>query len=363
MTLEVGDGLDEARFHRSDPRRTIRVETHELEHLLGLEGVEPLFLDTEIWTHMFPGAATWMSVYDAARLLATTRVVGMRAPGQWSIFRQLTLQKRSTSTINKPTDSVSYRVSNLDLRFGLATVSMESSDLQMVAEVLVREPPPEQQPLSYVEKRVPKGHFQGMRALVIGGSRGLGNLTSKILVAGGAEVLFTYNVGRSESELLLEELGPSSISMQLSIGAISASQERSIRRFSPHLLAYFATPPITRQPPGTWNGRVFWAFSEVYLGGLSQVLDLLSHSNDFVSLLIPSTSFVESRPPGFSEYCSAKRAMEIMCTDWQQVNPHRRVSAPRLPPLLTDQTASRTTKFEADNLSILLPYLLELTKT
>ena len=48
--------------------------------------------------------------------------------------------------------------------------------------------------------------FAGSTALIVGGSRGLGALTAKILAAGGGKVIITYATGRADAEDLTEEI-------------------------------------------------------------------------------------------------------------------------------------------------------------
>jgi 5,10-methylene-tetrahydrofolate dehydrogenase/methenyl tetrahydrofolate cyclohydrolase len=48
--------------------------------------------------------------------------------------------------------------------------------------------------------------FEGIQALVVGGSRGLGETASKLLAAGGAQVTLTYAQGRAEAEQIQRDL-------------------------------------------------------------------------------------------------------------------------------------------------------------
>ena len=52
--------------------------------------------------------------------------------------------------------------------------------------------------LSVFEAHAP-GEFANVRALVIGGSRGLGEITAKIIAAGGGDVWITYRRGKEDA--------------------------------------------------------------------------------------------------------------------------------------------------------------------
>jgi len=48
--------------------------------------------------------------------------------------------------------------------------------------------------------------FAGQRALIVGGSRGLGELTAKIIAAGGGHTIITYSVGKEDAERVAAEI-------------------------------------------------------------------------------------------------------------------------------------------------------------
>ena len=48
--------------------------------------------------------------------------------------------------------------------------------------------------------------FADSLALVVGGSRGLGELTAKLLAAGGAKVVITYRLGANEAKAVASDI-------------------------------------------------------------------------------------------------------------------------------------------------------------
>ena len=48
--------------------------------------------------------------------------------------------------------------------------------------------------------------IKNQSALIIGGSRGIGEVTAKILAAGGANVLITYNKGKNDAEKVVSDI-------------------------------------------------------------------------------------------------------------------------------------------------------------
>ena len=68
-------------------------------------------------------------------------------------------------------------------------------------------PRPQLQPAAIeLQSMVGSEEFAGDRALVVGGSRGLGELTAKLLAAGGAQVCLTYKSGASDAEYIIDDI-------------------------------------------------------------------------------------------------------------------------------------------------------------
>ena len=65
-----------------------------------------------------------------------------------------------------------------------------------------------QAPMSEIEALVSSEEFSSQRALIVGGSRGLGEVAAKIITAGGGRVLLTYNLGKNDAEQLSENWAP-----------------------------------------------------------------------------------------------------------------------------------------------------------
>ncbi|MEL7140223.1 MAG: hypothetical protein AAFP67_14300, partial [Pseudomonadota bacterium] len=74
-------------------------------------------------------------------------------------------------------------------------------------------------------------------------------------------------------------------------------------------------------------------------------------------LLYPSTVFVAEPEPRFAEYAAAKAAGETLCAYLAAAAPGRRVTAPRLPRLATDQSAAIVGPAAGDPVAALLDIL------
>ena len=94
---------------------------------------------------------------------------------------------------------------SFDDRFGSAKIAFKSPNSEGVLDAYER-PKPVKQKYKVFKNQIDNFEFKNIKALIIGGSRGLGEVATKILCAGGAEVTATYFSGKKESELITKEI-------------------------------------------------------------------------------------------------------------------------------------------------------------
>ena len=327
-----------------------------LDELAGVAGSDQLAMDEKAFCVLFPSLAASLSRPDAAALLGTTRVVGMHCPGQWALFRRLIWQHSDRIDADSaPAEVIAYHVSGIDKRFAMVTLALDVGWWAIRAEVILREAPPSQISLGAVRSRVRPDEFKGVRALIVGGSRGLGELTAKLLAAGGAVVLITYRTGTEDAARVAADLGNGARTVQFSVDAPDPAALGQIISFAPTHISYFATPVVAKRPPNSWDQSTFVCFMDVYVIGLSKLLSSVHNAGSLTSLFFPSSTFVDNAPAGFAEYIAAKIAGEALCASWQRVHPAQRVVVGRLPPLVTDQTSARLGTDTLGNLDVMLP--------
>jgi NADP-dependent 3-hydroxy acid dehydrogenase YdfG len=280
-----------------------------------------------------------------ADLLATTRIVGMECPGMHSIYSGLKL-RGSKNMEGATAHLMRYIVQKTDSRFNMVRMAVAGAVLEGTVEAFVRPPPVDQMPLSEVRARVDRASHAGEIALVIGGSRGLGELTAKILIAGGADVTISYASGRDDAErvcLEAREAGLSCSMLRLDVTAPFDGESMGELTAKPFSHVYFfASPHITRNVTGHWNHALFERFSTVYVQGLALVAQTMlsrpTPADQLLRFLVPSTVFLDSPEKGFAEYCAAKAAAETLC-DYLGRHHRAAFARPRLPRMRTDQTS------------------------
>lgn len=329
------------------------------------EGTVPLQVSSRLLRSLFPALATIKSTCWVADLLATTHIVGMCCPGMHSVYSGFRLLRFAPDIKLRSGVSMHYRVSDVDERFRLTQVSVTGARLTGTLEAFFRRRPVVQRSMSDVSTIVPSNAFVRHRALVIGGSRGLGEITAKILAAGGALVAITYARGKDDAERICTEIRQSARACTAyHMEIVSATLQHMpdwIRSSHFSHVYYFATPTIYKNS-GRWNDSLFREYTRVYVSAFAtlveRMLDTHQDHDTSVSFLYPSSIFVAQAESEFAEYTVAKTAGEALC-DQLRTRYSARFMKPRLPRMRTDQTASLSDMELADPLPTMLDIVRE----
>jgi MaoC like domain len=296
-----------------------------------------LFLDDALLVTMFPSLAARVEKWQLAEILATTRLVGMECPGLHSIFAgmQLTFEKPGTDS-----PQLDYHVLQAEQRYSIIKLAVNAPGMSGVIHTFFRPPQCEQPSLQNLRERVAGDEFQQQTALIVGGSRGAGEVTAKLIAAGGGRVLLTYYKGAAEAGKLREEIIANG--GQCEIAQFDVTNGSSFPAdWRPTHLYYFATPFISSEDAPGFRPSRFEEYCRYYIRGFSRIITMLRDSgvND-LAVLYPSTVFLDEPGTKFAEYRAAKAAGETLCAHLDRAMRGCRFFSPRLPQMLTDQTAS-----------------------
>lgn len=308
-------------------------------------GEVPICLDAALLSRLLPALAAGGNTAWVADLVATTNIVGMECPGLDSIYSGFKLTRRESGA-ESVTSTMSFRVDRTDPRFRLARLAVQGAILAGSLDTFFRPPAVAQRSLQSVTDEIAGNLFTGQRALVIGGSRGLGEIAAKILLAGGAHVTITYARGQEDAARLQAEAR--ALGKSCDIAVLDASRplpgalrdELASGDYS-HVY-YFASPHIEKNLSGRWDATLFDRFASVYVRGFCETIAAVVGTRPKaqaapVRVLYPSSIFLDTDEPGFAEYCAAKAAGEMAGRHMTRATPVE-VRSPRLPRMRTDQT-------------------------
>ncbi len=350
--------------HRTDnlpttPPKPEKCWERSIDEAAAAAGNVPLYFDGIFAAKLFPNLVRVLPPMQLAALLATTRLVGMECPGRHSIYAGLDLTFFSDRT---GVPRLNYHVAQYNKRLALLVMATEAPGMKGQIKTFFRPKPQEQSSFPEVCREVESDEFASQRALIIGGSRGLGEVTAKLLAAGGAEVIITYYRGKQDARRIVAEIvSHGSNAEYLPLNVLEPSQKLAdvaTNRSKPLYLYYFATPFIFGAAKGKFSSRRFAAFSEYYVTGfLRTVQAVAAPPTGLQKIFYPSTAAIDELPLDMGEYAAAKMAGEILCDFLQKANPGIAIHKPRLPRIATDQTVSLLPVSNQDPIIVLLTNL------
>jgi MaoC like domain/short chain dehydrogenase len=321
---------------------------------------------------LFPCLSKAITGTAVAEVAACSYVVGMEVPGLYSMFSALDLTIDRVTNATSPRAALHYRIIKRDERFRKTQVEVVGRSVSGFLEAFMRTPPVEQASMQTVAAHVETSEFKGMHALIVGGSRGLGELTAKLIAAGGGSSTITYSVGKADAERLAQQILDAGRKVKVMHYDVHLTPETQFAemtdltdRFT-HLF-YFATNAIFQPKGRLVSPSILTAFTAFYLQGFHDLcMELMrpgkSYSSEGKDLFVyyPSSVAVEERPIGMTEYAMIKAAGEQMCHDMNQYVRGLHILTTRLPRLHTDQTASVVPEQTVDPITVLLPIVREM---
>ncbi|QWR77111.1 SDR family NAD(P)-dependent oxidoreductase [Candidatus Magnetomonas plexicatena] len=328
----------------SSDDRECRVVTKE--EIVNCSGNIELYLDYALYEELFPNLYQKASDIQAAQIIATSRLVGMRCPGYHSLYSGCELSFSETTAA--AAETLSYRVTGYDKNFSRCKIFLEGSGVSGTLIAFYR-PESYQQP--DVAGVVSPDEFKDQRALIIGGSRGLGEVTAKILAAGGADVQITYHRGIEDAERVIEKIATGrAVQFDVLHAAFPADFA-----FAPTHLYYFATPAIFVGTKNVFSAGLFQRFCDYYVTGFINTVKTLLSADIPLKVFYPSSVALDEIQPNMGEYTAAKAAGESVCRFLEKTNKNLKIHAARLPRLATDQTVDIRTNLNQDP----FPFMLE----
>jgi hypothetical protein len=305
----------------------------------------------------FPFASSAIGSHRVASIALLSKLVGMICPGLHSLFGGFSVELVDDSLHR---DRIGFQVSVADERYRMVRMNISGAGIAGSLQAFVRWPPIAQAPLRDIMNIVSPSEFAGSTALIIGGSRGLGALTAKILAAGGGKVIVTYATGRADAEGLTKEITGQighdvCYPLHYNVHEKAATQLKRLTADITHLY-YFATGNIAGQKESPFVSSLFDQFIQMYVKGFYDCCNYFGeHGSGPLTALYPSSVFVGSNPPEMTEYSMAKMAGEMLCSNMNRAGGRVHIIVSRLPRLLTDQTATLLPVETGDPLKVMLP--------
>ncbi|MBE7198627.1 MAG: hypothetical protein INR70_12610 [Parafilimonas terrae] len=273
-----------------------------------------------------------------AGLGGLSTLVGMFVPGLHSILSKIDV----TLTDAPGEPSLAYAVQRFQPMLQSVTLAVQGPGLAGRVEGFVRPRPVEQESLRDLAALAQAGEFSGVSALIVGGSRGLGATTAKLIAAGGGAVCITYASGAEGAEAVAQEIrdGGGRCQVLRYDAAQPAAQQLADLEIAPTQLYHFATPRIFRQKRAPFEPACFEAMMRIYNYAFYDLSLFCLGRGREVTAFYPSTTAIDEPPRDTLEYVMAKTAGETLAQTMAKTIPGLRTVIERLPRVRTDQTAT-----------------------
>jgi NAD(P)-dependent dehydrogenase (short-subunit alcohol dehydrogenase family) len=309
---------------------------------------------------IFPALSEAIGPAAVRALLATSQIVGMACPGLHSLFAGLAI---GCDPKFLPEGTLAYAVSKTDARFGSLQIDVAGSGIAGRLDAFARPAPPSQPAMAEISARVAGKPFTGQRSLIVGGSRGLGEVTAKIAAAGGGRAVITYRESADEaarvSAEILEAGGQCEI---LHYDALKPAGAQLQQLGAIDCAYYFATPRIFQRKSALYEPEKLRTFLSVYADGFFDLCTALARGGNVI-VFYPSTVAIDEANSATAEYAMAKMAGEILVRHLNEFMPEIRVICRRLPRILTDQTTTVGVASADNALDVMLPIVYEVQQT
>ena len=309
---------------------------------LGVTGRLKLLMDAKLAGQLFPRVFDHLPNWQLALLLACGRLVGMEYPGRDSIFSHLHLNFLASP---KKWPVLDYRVLSYKSAISKALIEISGDGYHGKISAFFRPVPQKQPKFDELKSLVDSREFKDQRVLVIGGSRGIGEVAAKLLSAGGAEVKLSYHKGSREAQWVADEINSGGgIASYFLLDILDPGFDLSEQvgdHWQPTDLLYFATPFIFDGARDRFSNQLFELFCCFYVTGFLDILEKLRSTGIYnCRVLYPSSISLEQDMRDMGEYSAAKAAGEQVCAFVEKCGWGVRFHTPRFPRLRTDQTTS-----------------------
>jgi acyl dehydratase len=325
------------------------------DELTGTAGSLPVGIDAELARSLFPSLIVGLGLPLIAELLALTRLVGMRCPGRNSLFSQLDVNIRKVYGVGE----LQFRVTAVDERFKRINIQVDGARLTGKLIVFFRPPPQPQPTMAELAKRLRCNEFSNGVALVVGGSRGLGEITAKLLAAGSARVILSYHRGEQDAMRVAAEINGFGGHCEY-VGLDISDSESVVRKIfasaaAPRTIYYFATPHIFARRRSFFSSSLLQKFVDFYVIGFSRLIEAASsESKPKLRVFCPSTVAIDENLRELAEYSIAKQMAEELCAFYNRFSTNVHCVVERLPRLNTDQTATLVELPHEDSVRVML---------
>ena len=287
-------------------------------------------------------------------ILSLSFFIGMMCPGKFSLLSKIKIAIDNSIKIKK---NMNFQLIKYDDNYNSYKVNFLGSIYGEIDAFKYQQA--NQEEFIKIQKRVTKNIFKNTNSLIIGGSRGLGELTSKILAAGNGNLTLSYNYGKKEAEKIKSEIN-SGVNNKCKILKLSLpikNLEKVIKKFKNYnYIYYFTTPKIKSNQGKDFDNKLYKKFNFYYVNTFIKICILFNkYSSKKTKIFFPSSTYLDTHETTFREYVRSKKLAEKRIKLLNKKLKNVQISSFRIPPMQTDQNSSIFKKRNNKNFDIFFP--------
>lgn len=278
-------------------------------------------------------------------------IVGMKFPGLYSLFLSADINFKISD------DLEFFKISKTDKRINYIWTEFRGKSIYGHLESMLRPKEKKGVKNKIIKKYIKSDEFKNFNSLVIGGSRGIGNLVTRIIANGGGKVRFTYNKGKEESQTINKSFSKNSnVKKAIKLNILNNSEISKLRDIPTiNSIFYFPSPKIIKSWNHNHDESLLKIYKLYYFHQFKTIVSKFSKINEKRIFFYPSTILISKNEAGFNSYIEAKILGERFCSNNR--NKNIKFYYPRLPKLLTDQNNDFYNRSEESNLPVILKEL------
>jgi hypothetical protein len=274
----------------------------------------------------------------------------MECPGLRSLFSSLNFEFTARQSER------SFHVLESDDRFSLLKIGFTGVFITATIEAFYRPTVAVGPTVHDIAARIAPEEFRNVRALIIGGSRGLGETVAKMIAAGGGEVTITYHQGETESLVIQRDIHEFGGVCGVKRYSVLSDSALDLDLIDYNQIYYFATPQILQAFNLAQKTKLRNLYRKFYIDGFKELCEQLVRSQSRAAIFFPSTKFIDAPTDGLDDYVGVKIEAEALC-ERLRCEANLRIVIARLPRTATDQNQSVLPTNLPDGVEAMLPYM------
>ena len=358
--LSFGNKVVDSKYHFDFPKEfKYNDDTNEIS----------ISLSKKMILNKYPFFCKAVGLEIVSNIIGLSRLVGMECPGLNSLFVGFNINFHHKNAVK--TNKIFWSINKYYGNQAPINIFVKSSIMEGIVQAFIRPSPIIQLPFLEISKFTKNIiNLNNTFSIIIGGSRGLGEVTSKIIASYGGNVIITYNTGKNEAIKICNDINTNSSSDFAVPLHLNIENPKNLfdylnkNKIQINSIYYFATPNIKGTKSIELDKNLLDLYNSFYSIYFSRLLRLLKKYvfNNEIKIFYPSTIFIDQGKENLMEYVLSKKNAEAYIESINYKLNNINIIVDRLDMLNTDQNNSVFSVKTKDPLIVMNDVVLRMNK-